>query len=349
MKIIADQNIPYLKDALQEICSDVIYLPGKEFTNSVVKEADVIIIRTRTNCNEELLRNSKVKFIGSATIGFDHIDTKYCKKNNIFWTNAPGCNSKSVAQYIQSSLLLIEEKREQALKDLTLGIIGVGNVGKAVAKVAKNLNIKVLLNDPIREKEERSQGFEHINTIIEEADIITFHTPLTLSGEFKTFHLGNSDFFEKLKKRPTIINTSRGEVIDTKALIHALDNNNINEAVIDVWENEPNINLELLHKTLIGTPHIAGYSADGKAKATEMILNKLCNFFKLDKIYKIEPLQPENKEIIAKTKDAALLKIYNPLNDARKLKTDPTKFESIRGNYPLRREEKAYNIRIAND
>lgn len=346
MKIIVDDKIPYLKGIIEKITPEVLFVPGKDFNKSLIKDADALIVRTRTLCNQELLEGSSVKFIATATIGYDHIDTDYCGKAGITWTNAPGCNANSVAQYIESSLLLLKVQKEFNLNALTIGIVGVGNVGKKVADVARNLGMRVLLNDPPREKNENIKGFYSLEQLAQESDIITFHVPLNQSGAYKTLHLGNQTFFSSLKRRPIIINTSRGEVLETEALLEALEKGEIADAIIDVWENEPNLNLPLLEKVFIGTPHIAGYSADGKANATRMSLDALCRFFNINENYNIAPPEPESSIISAKSREEALLQIYNPTNDSQRLKEHPEQFEFFRGNYPLRREKNAYHLII---
>ncbi len=344
MKIIIDNKIPYIKEAIKNITDNVLYVPGKDFTPELVKDADALIIRTRTRCNRELLEGSKVRFIATATIGFDHIDTEYCREAGITWTNAPGCNSASVAQYLQSSLLLLQQIKGMPLSELTLGIIGVGNVGSKVAQVAREMGMHVLLNDLPREAEEGKANFNPLQTLAERCDILTFHVPLHRTGVYKTFHLADEDFFRSLKRRPVIINTSRGEVVDTHALLNALENKQVSEAILDVWENEPDINLTLLNKVFIGTPHIAGYSADGKANATRMSLDALCRFFHIKADYRILPPQPENPLITASTPAEAYLQMYDPRRDSEALKRHPELFEKLRGDYPLRREKEAYTL-----
>lgn len=346
MKIIIDNKIPYIKEAVRTIADEIVYAPGKDFTPELVRDADALIIRTRTHCNRELLEGSRVKFIATATIGFDHIDTDYCQQAGIEWTNAPGCNSASVAQYVQSSLLIWKSLRNKELSGLTIGIVGVGNVGSKIAKVAQDFGMRVLLNDLPREEKEGSGSFTSLNKIAEECDIITFHVPLYKEGNYKTFHLADRKFFQSLKRKPIIINTSRGEVIDTDALLEALNNQTISDAIIDVWEHEPDINRELLEKVMIGTPHIAGYSADGKANATRMSLDAICSFFQIKGKYEINAPAPAFPIIYAKNHEEALLQIYNPTEDSERLKTQPKLFETLRGDYPLRREEEAYIINI---
>lgn len=346
MKIIIDNKIPYIKEAVRTIADEIVYAPGKDFTPELVRDADALIIRTRTHCNRELLEGSRVKFIATATIGFDHIDTDYCQQTGIEWRNAPGCNSASVAQYVQSSLLIWKSLRNRELSGLTIGIVGVGNVGSKIAKVAQDFGMRVLLNDLPREEKEGSDSFTSLNKIAEECDIITFHVPLYKEGNYKTFHLANREFFQSLKRKPIIINTSRGEVIDTDALLEALNNQTISDAIIDVWEHEPDINRELLEKVMIGTPHIAGYSADGKANATRMSLDAICRFFQIEGKYEINAPAPASPIIYAKNHEEALLQMYNPTEDSDRLKTQPELFETLRGDYPLRREEEAYIINI---
>lgn len=345
MKIIIDDKIPYIKEAARKIADEVVYAAGKDFTPELVKDADALIIRTRTRCNRELLEGSKVKFIATATIGFDHIDTEYCKQAGIEWKNAPGCNSASVAQYIQSALLVWKALGDRKPEGLTMGIVGVGNVGSKVAKVAEAFGMQVLLNDLPREEQEGSEMFTSLYRIAEECDIITFHVPLYKEGKYKTYHLADEDFFRSLKRRPLIINTSRGEVIDTNALLKALNGKAISDAIIDVWEHEPEIDLELLKKVLIGTPHIAGYSADGKANATRMSLDSVCNFFGIEADYEIEAPAPLSPIIYAENHEEALLQMYNPVEDSNRLKSQPELFEFLRGDYPLRREKKAYIVK----
>ena len=345
MKIIIDNKIPYIKEAVQRIADEVVYAPGKDFIPELVRDADALIVRTRTHCNRDLLEGSRVKFIATATIGFDHIDTEYCKQAGIEWTNAPGCNSASVAQYIQSSLLVWKSVRNKRLNELTIGIIGVGNVGSKVAKVAQDFGMRVLLNDLPREEKEGAERFSSLKKIAEECDIITFHVPLYKEGKYKTFHLADEDFFQSLKRKPVIINTSRGEVIQTDALLKALNSRMISDAIIDVWEHEPEINRDLLEKTFIGTPHIAGYSADGKANATRMSLDAICKFFQIKGDYEINAPAPASPIIHAKNHEEAVLQMYNPTEDSNRLKNQPELFETLRGDYPLRREEKAYIIK----
>lgn len=346
MKILVDNKIPYIREAILHISQDVEYLAAKDFTSESVKEADVLIIRTRTKCTPELLEGSKVKFIATATIGFDHIDTDYCAHKGIIWRNAPGCNSNSVRQYIQSVFILLKENFLSTLIGKTIGVVGVGHVGSKVADLAQSYGMKVLLNDPIRAELESDFMHTPLDEIAEKADIITFHTPLVRDGKYSTYHLADGKFFSKLKKQPILINSSRGEVIDTDCLKNHLLDKTISQAIMDVWEHEPNIDKELLELVYLGTPHIAGYSADGKAKATEMALQSVSDFFNLGLEVHISAPSPKEDVISADNEDDALLQIYNPQLDSIMLKDDSSNFEYLRSHYALRRESLAYDIRI---
>jgi len=357
MKIIIDDKIPYIRGAFESV-AEVVYLPGSKTTREVVKDADAIITRTRTICDEKLLAGSSVKFIATATIGYDHIDTDFCDAVGIKWTNAPGCNSKSVEQYIASTLMVLAETKGLQLKNLCIGVVGVGNVGSKVAQVCNLLGMRVLLNDPPRQRAEGSAFFVSLKEIMDQADIITLHVPLNLKGEDATFHLGNEIFLSGLKKHPILINSCRGEVLQTNAVKAALKNGQISGFVCDCWENEPDIDLELLEMTDLATPHIAGYSKDGKATGTQMSVQVISRFFGL----KLNNWQPSGVElptnpfieldgeglseqvIISK----AILFTYDIRTDDRLFRKNPEQFEQQRGDYPTRREFPAYTIRTKN-
>ena len=345
MKVIVDDKIPYIREALTTMGVEAVYLPGSKIDQASVSDADALIVRTRTHCNAELLEGSRVQFIATATIGYDHIDTVYCAAKGIQWTNAPGCNAASVCQYIQSVLLLLRFEKDIHLNEATIGRVGVGHVGTLVAEMARTWGMRVLLCDPPR-VDRGEEGFVSLETIAREADIITLHTPLTREGAYPTFHLADENFFRSLQRKPYFINTSRGETTDTQALLKALDEGYIAQCIIDVWENEPEIDLSLLARCYIGTPHIAGYSADGKANATRMVLTALSKHFALGQVPPIEPPHPSEPIIYAKSRECAILQIYNPQTDSNALKAHPERFEQLRGDYPFRREEQAYKLII---
>ncbi len=357
MKIIIDDKIPYIRGAFEQV-AEVVYLAGSKTTTDIAKDAFALVTRTRTICNKQLLEGSSVKFIATATIGYDHIDTDYCDSVGIRWTNAPGCNSKSVEQYIASTLIVLAERKNICLNEMTIGVVGVGNVGSKVARIAALFGMKVLLNDPPRERAEGSEMFVSLETIQQQADIITLHVPLNLKGEDATFHLGNDSFFGMLQRKPILINSCRGEVVYTQAVKAALKNSNISAFVCDCWENEPNLDLELLALTELATPHIAGYSKDGKATGTLMSVQAISQFFNLG----LDDWQPtgvelpsnplidingeglSEQEILSK----AVLATYDIRNDDKNLRENVSQFEQQRGDYPTRREFPAYTVRATN-
>lgn len=315
IKILADRYIPYLRGIFDDV-AEVHYLEPGEFTAESVRDADALMIRTRCRCNEGLLEGSSVRFIATATIGTDHIDAEYCRRKGIAWASAPGCNANSVANYIYAA---IKYALERGLKAETLGVIGVGHVGTKVAAAGRALGLKVLLNDPPREKKEGPGGFVALDRILAEADIVSLHVPL----QPDTRHMLNDGFVKACKAKTLIINSARGPVADTKALVAAP-----NPLVIDCWEGEPNINRELLKKCLLGTPHIAGYSADGKAKGTAMAAQAVSDFFGLGIKISIEPPQAAGP--------------YDIEADSLALKNTPESFEQLRNHYPVRRDQYAF-------
>ena len=263
MKIVADDKIPFLRGVFESAGCDVVYLAGKNTSCKDVADADAVITRTRTKCNASLLAGSKVKIVATATIGTDHFNIPELDDLGISRCNAPGCNSSSVAQYVTAALTCFGNCTGK-----TLGVIGAGNVGSKVVKCAQALGMNVLVNDPPREEREGKNGFVSLDEILEKSDFITVHVPLEKDGKYPTFHLCGDDFFGKLKKKIVFINSSRGEVVDTESLKKAIKSGKIEKTALDVWENEPQIDTELLALADITTPHIAGYSLDGKANGT---------------------------------------------------------------------------------
>jgi erythronate-4-phosphate dehydrogenase len=350
LKIVADNKIPFLTGALEKVAR-VEYLPGAKISKEHLLDADALITRTRTRCNEKLLEGTSVKIITSATIGYDHIDTDYCEANGIKWTNAPGCNSGSVRQYIASALATIITKTGKSYSDFTLGIVGAGNVGTKVEFMAKTLGMNVLVNDPPRQDAGHTGNFCSLEQLVAESDIITMHVPLTMSGKYATFHMADEKFFAGMKTGAWFINSSRGEVHDTQALKKALESGKLNGTILDVWENEPEIDLQLMDYALIATPHIAGYSADGKANGTAMSVQAISRFFGLglDNWYP-ESIPPAPLDTIildgnGNGRDDILSRLnlmaYNIQADTLRLKTSPKSFELLRETYPIRREPHA--------
>mgnify|MGYP002624025391 CR=1 FL=1 len=331
MKIVVDDKIPFLLDKLQQLADEVVVLPGRQIGPDDVRDADALVIRTRTRCDRQLLSGSKVQFVATATIGFDHIDVDYMERAGISWTNCPGCNSGSVAQYVESSLLVLQQQKGVDLQHTTIGIVGCGHVGSKVRAVCERMGMRVLVCDPPL----GHADFVSLEVLEREADIITFHVPLTRSGKYATYHMADSAFFSRLQRTPYIINTSRGEVVSNEALLTALQKGIVRDAILDVWEHEPNLDLRLLERVFIGTPHIAGYSADGKVNADNMVINALCQHFHLPHPGLVTAPELPNA---SGTAYASPLDYYNPLVDSEALKKEPALFEYFRDHYPLRRE-----------
>lgn len=353
LKIIADNTVPYLK-GIAEPFAEVIYLNAPEFTPEAVRDADALIVRSIDKCTQSLLLGSRVKLIATATIGFDHIDTRYCAKAGITWKNAPGCNAVSVSQYVVACLVALSLRRGEPLSGKTLGIVGVGHVGKEVEKRCAALGLRILRNDPPRAAREGSAGFVSLDQLAEEADVITLHTPLTKEGPYPTFHLADQVFFGKLKKRPWLINSCRGAVHDTGALIDACRQGKIGALILDCWENEPRIDRELLATADIATPHIAGFSADGKANGTRACLEQIGRFFgqTVEKIGEVVPPPPADPVIdlnrfVSDRLAGALLKAFDPRPVDEALRSFPDRFEAFRSAYAHPREYSAYTIRHA--
>ena len=330
VKVIVEQCVPFL-EPLEEVC-DVVRLPYPEITPNAVKDANALIVRTRNKCDAALLEGSKVEFIATATIGCDHIDLSWCAANGIEVANAPGSNAPAVAQYVFSSLMRVINR---PLKSYRLGIVGVGHVGGIVQKWARSLDMATMLCDPPRQAAEGGIEWHSLKEIAEKCDIITFHTPLTSSGDYPTYHLAEKEFFESLRRAPIIINSARGAVIDNAAWVEALNAGICGPAIVDCWEGEPNINLELLKLASVATPHIAGYSAEGKWRASKMALDALCRHFNLPLIMPSGKAAPDYPDRI---KPAMAYNSYNPLIETELLKDNPSDFETLRNEYILRHE-----------
>lgn len=346
--IVADSKIPFIKGVLEPY-AQVSYYEPQEITNSVVRNADMLIVRTRTQVDKRLLNGSRCRFVGTTTIGYDHIDTAYCEANGIRWANAPGCNAMSVGQYILSSILLWARMQNRNIADMTIGIVGVGHVGSIVERYCRAIGMKVLLNDPPRAAVEGSDKFVSLDEIAYKSDIITFHTPLVMQGEYATCHLGSASFFDSLQRKPLIINSARGAVVDNYALIRALNTEKVGDAVMDCWEGEPRLNTALMFASFIATPHTAGYSSDGKANATRMIVDEIGRELgiTIDTSGIVPPTPPVSTLSLARNSDpiaTAVLSSYNPLFETRNLKRQPHDFEKLRNSYGIRREFHAYSV-----
>jgi erythronate-4-phosphate dehydrogenase len=268
IKIVADADIPYLKGVLEPY-AQVVYLPGFQIQKSDLAHADALLVRTRTHCNAELLEGTSVRFVGTATAGFDHIDTQFCEAHHIVWKSAPGCNADAVCEWTLAAL----EQLGTPLAGQTLAVVGVGQVGGRVANAAEKRGLTVLRHDP-------PLG---LFADISKADIVSFHVPLSFEGEHRTFHLVDQSYIQNLKPGAWLINCSRGEVVETEALKRALVQGHLAGACLDVWEHEPAIDKELARMCRIATPHIAGYRQSAKKNATNMIVDEIKIFFEISK------------------------------------------------------------------
>jgi erythronate-4-phosphate dehydrogenase len=354
MKIVADANIPFVKECFSSI-GEVTTIGGREMTPWNVADADILLVRSITPVGVDLLAGSKVRFVGTATIGFDHIDLGFLQSNNIGFASAPGSNANSAAEYVIAGLLDIGQKYAIDLEGRSIGIIGVGNVGSRVAKKCAAMGMDVYLNDPPLQRQTGDKKYLPLEKLFD-CDFITLHTPLTFEGRDKTYHLADEKFFKSLKERCVFVNASRGAVVDSNALKSAIRSGRLRAVVLDVWENEPDIDIELLKMVDIGTPHIAGYSLDGKIAGMIMIYKAACEYFAVEPKFDMgdflpEPAVPELSVYLNVTTDQdallrAVRKIYRIDKDDARLRRVLDKpaadrgkyFDSLRKNYPVRRE-----------
>lgn len=357
IKIVADENIEFVEEAFSGL-GKLTTFPGRKISNKDLQNADVLLVRSVTQVNESLLEGTNIKFVGTATIGNDHIDKDYLASNNIFFKDAAGCNSDAVTEYVFTALLHIAAKKGIELSGKTVGIVGVGNIGSRVAKIADAIGLKVLKNDPPLKKLTKLPEYLELDELMQ-ADIVTLHVPLIKEGIDKTLYLFDSERLNKVKDGSILINTSRGSVIHNAALDEIITTKNLN-VVLDVWENEPNININLMNKIKIATTHIAGYSLEGKVNGTVILYKALCNFFNVSAYWK--PQLPEVvEEIVIYDPDIqrSLQKIFSKIYEIEKddlntrrintfdLKKRGIYFDSLRKNYQLRREFSNYKIKLA--
>jgi erythronate-4-phosphate dehydrogenase len=359
MNLIIDKNIAFAKEAFS-FFGNAKLVDGRSLTNKEVKDADVLIVRSITRVDAELLEGSKIRFVGTATIGTDHIDLDYLKQKNIQFADAMGCNADSVAEYVFTALLKIDSEKNISLKEKTIGVVGIGNIGSKVVRIAESLGMNVLKNDPPLERKGIGGNYVSLNEILK-ADIITLHVPLSFEGIDKTFHLLNENNLKEITKSTIIINTSRGAVIDNFVLLKETSKKNF-QLILDVWENEPQINNELLKVTKIATPHIAGYSFEGKVNGTKMIYDALCKFLKVNPDWNPELPQIEKTDLILPDGDTdekklfrLLSSIYNIESDdlkmreilKYKLNEQPGYFDLLRKTYPVRREFSNFTVHLS--
>jgi len=351
MRIVADENIPYVREAFGAL-GEVHTVHGRRITREILATAEVLLVRSITKVNQDLLESTAVRFVATATIGEDRIDKDYLKARGIGFSSAPGCNANSVGDYMVAALLEVSARHQLALDGLTMGIVGVGNVGPRVLAKATALGIRCVLNDPPLAEQTGDPRYRPLSEILD-CDLITLHVPLAKGGPHPTWHLADAAFLSAMKPGAILINTSRGPVVDNAALKTALRERRLRGAVLDGWEGEPNIDEELLELADIGTPHIAGYSFDGKVNGTRQIYEAVCKFLGRAPVWDPAPLLPAPEvpqiEVDATAADAparAVRAVYDIMRDDAALraiqKLDAAArgayFDELRKNYPRRRE-----------
>ena len=366
MKTIVASSVLLGREAFAAL-GECVVVPDREIKAATVRDADALIVRSKTDCNAALLAGSKVRFVGTATAGFDHFDTDWLTQAGLTWYAAAGCNANSVAEYISTALLLhLGQRRDRKLAGLTLGIVGVGQVGSRVAHKARLLGMRVLLNDPPLAEQTGDAAYRPLAEILPQCDVITLHTPLEKKGAHPTFHLADAKFFAQLKPGALFINASRGEVMETTCVQQALAQKTIYDALLDVWEEEPVVSRELLAAAALGTPHIAGYSFEGRLNGTVQCHHALCRAFGLTPnwtppraithptlpVLELDAAQLDVESALARI----LLAAYDLTADDRALRAGAAAegkawgqhFDGLRKNYPERREFAARSARLAN-
>ncbi len=354
MKIIVDENMPYGREAFSTL-GDVTTMAGRAIDAAAVADAELLAIRSITKVNAALLEGSRVRFVGTATIGEDHVDKAYLEAKGIGFSSAPGCNANSVGQYITGALLELAAAYGFRLRGTKLGIVGVGNVGSRVLKKASAMGMDCVLNDPPLQRTTGDAKYRPIDEIFD-CDIVTVHVPLTKQGPDATHHLVDETFLRRMKPGSILINSARGAVADGNALKQALLDGHLKACVLDVWEGEPVVDLALLDRVFIGTPHIAGYSFDGKVNGTRQIYEAACAFLGMEPAWDPSPLLPAPEcpevRVDGKAEDAeaalrgAVRNVYDIRSDDKAMRGlfDAVEadrgafFDKLRKNYPRRRE-----------
>jgi erythronate-4-phosphate dehydrogenase len=345
MQIIADENIPYAQQAFAEF-GEVRTIVGRNLTAADLNNAEVLLVRSVTKVNAQLLANSSIRFVGTATIGLDHIDLNYLQQQAIGFASAPGSNATSAAEYVVSAVLIMAERQGFQLSEKSVGIIGCGNVGSRVLKKLTALGMTCFVYDPPLGK------IDDLENVLA-ADIISLHVPLSKDGDYPTYQLVNEQFLASLRNDVILINTSRGDVVDENALLKRLIACPNMEVILDVWQAEPNINQTLLQRAALATPHIAGYSFDGKVRATEMLYNAVCKFFQKPAVWQADMPSPSltrlsfSNNVSAQTAiHTAVMATYDVRRDDANLRRQIREFDKLRKNYPVRREFDCIEIEL---
>ena len=359
MKLIVDENIALSEEAFSGF-GELKLVNGRLISREMIRNADILVVRSITRVNEELLKDTKIRFVGTATIGTDHINVDYLKSKSIFLADAKGCNADSVAEYFVTALFKIAQEEKILLSEKTIGVVGVGNIGSRVVRIAESFGMNVLKNDPPLERKGIGKNYVPLDEILK-ADVVTFHVPLNPEGIDKTFHLINENNLKNIKPGAIVINTSRGSVIDNESLLEETIRKNF-RLILDVWEDEPKLNVNLLDKVNVGTAHIAGYSLEGKVNGTKMIYDSLCKFFNVEPGWQPELPEVQNHELKipdGKSDEERLYKlfasIYNLENDNKnlreiaklKLNERSDYFDRLRKEYTVRREFSNYIVHLS--
>ncbi len=356
MLILADENIPYVKEVFGCL-GEVVTMPGRAMSQEAARGAEVLLVRSVTRVGRELLEGTRVRFVATATIGFDHVDRDYLAMRGIGFAAAPGSNAQSVAEYVTTALLLLESRGRIELRKSTLGVVGVGNVGSRVDRMARALGMRVLLDDPPRARAEGPSSFVSLESVCREADVITFHVPLSREGPDPTYHLIDSHLLGRIRPGAILLNTSRGSVHDTEALKTARRASRPGALVLDVFEAEPRIDPELVALADLATPHIAGYSFDGKVAGTRMIFEAVCRFFGHEprwpdgvppaeelvfQLDRPEPLRAVRAAYDIEADDARLREVMQAPTEADRARG----FDRLRKEYPRRREFACWRVEL---
>jgi len=366
LQIVADENIPCVKTAFGDL-GQVRRLPGREIGPAAVAEADVLLVRSVTPVTPPLLDDSPVQFVGSATIGTDHVDEHYLRERDVVFAHAPGSNADSVADYVVAALLTLAYRRGEPLRDRTVGVVGCGTIGGRLCRRLSALGLTVLPNDPPRaaaEPETQAPAFVSLETVLERADIVTLHVPLTTEGPHPTHHLVDADALSRLETSAWLVNTSRGPVVDGPALLQALRRGDLGAAVLDVWEDEPTPDPALVQAVDLATPHVAGYARDGKLRGTKMLYDALCDHLGIEATWSPEAvLRPDHPaQLQCQAPDPRLPRIdwlhhltqqaYDLAGDDARMRAllerpraeQGAYFQELRATYPSRRELQCFSV-----
>jgi erythronate-4-phosphate dehydrogenase len=367
--------MPFAREAFSLLGTPLVK-DGRTITADDVRDAEIMAIRSTTKVNRELVEGSKVRFVGTATIGTDHMDTAYFDRAGIKWCYAPGCNANSVSEYITAALLCLASRHGFTLEGKTIGVVGVGNVGSLVVKKAETLGMRVLRNDPPRERAETEKAQAHkgakeskwcsLERVLKEADIITLHVPLTKTGQDATYQMAGQEFFDKMKPGCIFFNCARGAVVNTNMLLAAMDRGTVSRTVIDTWEGEPAFRVDLLKRVDIGTPHIAGHSFEGKVFGTVMVYKAACEFLGVEAAWTPDKLWPPPLvplvEVDAKGSGEEdvlrdiVRRVYDIEADDKRLREGSVEndaerkahFDRLRAKYPMRREFRFTRVTLRN-